>query len=120
MLQLMLRACKITNSATEGLFSFGMFYPRVISKIGSHFYQNPLFKSALRLKRSRSGRRDLAESIRNTLLMREFNVYGSVHRNNILIYIQQNATLPSLFYLEIALHVSGGKSTHHQESYSGK
>jgi len=31
-----------------------------------------------------------------------------VHQNNILIYIQQD-TLHSLFYLEIALHVSGGR-----------
>jgi len=38
-----------------------------------------------------------------------------VHRNNILIYIQQDATLHSLFYLETALHVSGGTTTHHQE-----
>jgi hypothetical protein len=31
----------------------------------------------------------------------DFNVYGSVHRKNILIYryIQQDATLHSLFYL---------------------
>jgi hypothetical protein len=33
----------------------------------------------------------------------------------ILIYIQQDATLHSLFYLETALHVSGGTITHHQE-----
>jgi len=33
----------------------------------------------------------------------------------ILIYIQQDATLHSLFYLEAALHVSGGANTHHQE-----
>ena len=33
----------------------------------------------------------------------------------ILIYIQQDATLHSLFYLETALHVSRGTSTHHQE-----
>jgi len=33
----------------------------------------------------------------------------------ILIYIQQDATLHSLFYLEIALHISGGTITHHQE-----
>jgi hypothetical protein len=46
---------------------------------------------------------------------RDFNVHGSVHRNNILIYIQQDATLHSLFYLETALHVSGGTITHHQE-----
>jgi len=38
-----------------------------------------------------------------------------VHRNNILIYIQQYATLHRLFYLETALHVSGGTITHHQE-----
>jgi hypothetical protein len=37
-----------------------------------------------------------------------------VHRNNILIYIQQDATLHSLFYLETALHVSGGIITHYQ------
>jgi len=47
--------------------------------------------------------------------MLEFNLHGSVRRNNILIYIQQNATLHRLFYLETALHVSGGTITHHQE-----
>jgi len=30
-------------------------------------------------------------------------------------YIQQYATLHSLFYLETALHVSGSTITHHQE-----
>jgi len=35
--------------------------------------------------------------------------------SNIPIYIQQDATLHSLFYLETALHVSGGISTRHQE-----
>jgi hypothetical protein len=44
-----------------------------------------------------------------------FNVYGSVHLKNIPIYIQQDATLHSLLYLETALHISGGTSTHHQE-----
>jgi hypothetical protein len=34
---------------------------------------------------------------------------------NILIYIQQETTLHSLFYLENTLHVSGGTVTHHQE-----
>jgi hypothetical protein len=29
--------------------------------------------------------------------------------------MQQDATLHSSFYLEIALHVSGGTTTHHQE-----
>jgi hypothetical protein len=32
-----------------------------------------------------------------------------------LIYIQQDATLHNLFYLETTLHVSGGTSTHHWE-----
>jgi len=40
---------------------------------------------------------------------------GFVHRNNILIYIKQDVTLHSLFYLKTALHVSSGISTHHQE-----
>jgi len=35
--------------------------------------------------------------------------------SDILIYIQQGATLHSLFYLETALHISGGATTHHQE-----
>jgi len=38
-----------------------------------------------------------------------------VHGKNILIYIQQDATLHSLFYLETALRISGGTTTHHQE-----
>jgi hypothetical protein len=38
-----------------------------------------------------------------------------VYRNNILKYIQQDATLHSLFYLETAPHVSGSTITHHQE-----
>jgi hypothetical protein len=33
----------------------------------------------------------------------------------ILIYIQQDAALHSLFYVETALHVSDGTTTHHQE-----
>jgi len=44
-----------------------------------------------------------------------FKVYGSVHLKYIPIYVQQGATLYSLFYLETAQHVSGGTSTHHQE-----
>jgi hypothetical protein len=45
----------------------------------------------------------------------KLNVYGSVHRKDILIYVQQDATLHSLFYLETALHVSSGTTIHHQE-----
>jgi hypothetical protein len=44
-----------------------------------------------------------------------FDVYGSMHRNNIPIYIQHDATLHSLFYVVTAVYVSGGNSTHHQE-----
>jgi hypothetical protein len=40
-----------------------------------------------------------------------------MHRKNIPIYIQQDAMLHSLFYLETALHVLGGTSTNHQELY---
>ena len=39
----------------------------------------------------------------------------TVSKLDVLIYIQQDATLHSLLYLETALHVSGGTSTHHQE-----
>jgi hypothetical protein len=38
-----------------------------------------------------------------------------VHCKNILIYIQQDATSHSSFYLETAVHVSGGTTTHQQE-----
>jgi len=34
---------------------------------------------------------------------------------DIQIYIQKDAKLHSLLYLETALHVSNGTSTHHQE-----
>jgi len=34
---------------------------------------------------------------------------------HVLIYTQQDATLHSLFYLETALHVSGGTTTQRQE-----
>jgi len=38
-----------------------------------------------------------------------------MHCNNILICIQQDAMLHSLFYLETALHVLGGTTIHHQK-----
>jgi hypothetical protein len=41
-----------------------------------------------------------------------FNVYGPVHHKNILIYVQKDAMLHSLFYLET---VSGSTTSHHQE-----
>jgi hypothetical protein len=44
-----------------------------------------------------------------------FNVHGSVHRENIPIYIQQDATFHSSLYLETAQHVLDGTPTHHQE-----
>jgi hypothetical protein len=42
-------------------------------------------------------------------------IYININIFKFLIYIQQDATLHSLLYLETALHVSGGTSTHHQE-----
>ena len=44
-----------------------------------------------------------------------FGICWSTNIETILIYIQQDATLHSLFYLETALHVSGVTTTHHQE-----
>jgi len=41
--------------------------------------------------------------------------YSQRNNRTIPIYIQQDATLLSLFCLETALHVSGGTITHHQE-----
>ena len=38
-----------------------------------------------------------------------------IYYSFILIYIQQEAMLHSLFYLESAVHVSGDTTTHHQE-----
>ena len=45
-----------------------------------------------------------------------FNVHGSVHRNNILVYnsIKMHKS-QSLFYLTTVLHVSGVTITHLQE-----
>jgi len=46
-----------------------------------------------------------------------FYVHGSMHRESMSITVQQDATIYSLLYLckLLALHVSGGNSTHHQE-----
>ena len=43
------------------------------------------------------------------------NTKNSKVHMHILIYVQHDATLNSLFYLETALHVSGDTTTHHQE-----
>ena len=53
-------------------------------------------------------------------LLRKITYYNSIpirlrSTSHILIYIQQDATLHSLFYLETALHISGVTTTHHQE-----
>jgi hypothetical protein len=58
-------------------------------------------------------RHECVESCRQ--LRCKFNVHGSVDRKNIIIYVQQDATLHSLFYLENALYISAGTTTHHQE-----
>ena len=46
-----------------------------------------------------------------------FNVKGSVHRESMSIIVQQDATIYSLLHFckLLALHVSGGNSTQHQE-----
>ena len=49
-------------------------------------------------------------------VIRDFNKQENTTADmNIPIYVQQDATLHSLFYLETALHISGGTTTHHQE-----
>jgi len=48
-------------------------------------------------------------------ILTKFNIHGSVHHKNIPIYIQQDASLHGLLYLETALHVLGGTSTHRQD-----
>ena len=45
---------------------------------------------------------------------RQFNVHGSVHRKNILIY-PTRCNIHSLFYLETTVHISGVTTIHHQE-----
>jgi hypothetical protein len=47
--------------------------------------------------------------IKDTIIF--FNIHGFLHRKNILIYVQKDATLCSLFYLETALHILGGGTT---------
>jgi len=49
----------------------------------------------------------------------QFYVHGSVHRESMWINVQWDATIYSLllvyFCKLLALHISGGNSTHHQE-----
>jgi len=42
-------------------------------------------------------------------------VYYETFLTNILMYVQQDETLHSLFHLVTTLHVSGSTTTHHQE-----
>ena len=56
--------------------------------------------------------------IKKYSLLRADNTVASLVCKSCIDYsisIQQDATLHSLFYLETALHVSGGTSTHHQD-----
>jgi hypothetical protein len=50
----------------------------------------------------------------NCQLLKEF-LFPRSNQSSIPINIQQEAMLYILFYLEIALHISGGNITHHQE-----
>jgi hypothetical protein len=54
-------------------------------------------------------------AITNSGVFKAVNNKDSQPYSNILIYVEQDATLHSLFYLETARHVSSGTSTHHQE-----
>jgi hypothetical protein len=47
--------------------------------------------------------------------MRNVSDRSCRENQNTQTYIQQDATLNSLFYLETALHISGGTIIHHQE-----
>jgi hypothetical protein len=51
----------------------------------------------------------------NMLRNLTFNVHGSVHRNNILLYKSQQDAQSYRFYLTTALRVSGVTITHLQE-----
>ena len=57
----------------------------------------------------------LSRVLSHLYLLSSFCGAFSAEENLILIYFQQDATLHSLFYLETALHVSCGTTTHHQE-----
>jgi hypothetical protein len=61
------------------------------------------------------GEWEMAGNCSTQEMKHKFNGHGFVHRKNILIYIQQDAMLHILFYLETALHVSVGTITDHQE-----
>ena len=50
----------------------------------------------------------LGRHVKCLIRFSEFNFHKSVHCKNILIYIQQDATLHSLFHPETALHILGG------------
>jgi hypothetical protein len=55
-------------------------------------------------------------SMDNSVLYKNLNFQDIyIYKTNILIYlyVQQDATLRSLFYLETALHVVGGTNTHY-------
>jgi len=54
-------------------------------------------------------------SIKQLYNINQYNALFLKQYFNILIYIQQDATLHSLFYLETAVHVAGGTITHYQE-----
>jgi hypothetical protein len=61
----------------------------------------------------KNGLNSLMKQSKHSIL---FNVYGSVHRNNILVHNSNKMhKSQSLFYLTTALHVSGVTITHLQE-----
>jgi hypothetical protein len=68
------------------------------------------------MKKSSVSKYDIVPAVLNKY-EQFFYVHGSVHRESILITVQRDATVCSLFlfYYKITLHVSGINHTHHQE-----
>ena len=108
------RQSKDKSSVREALVSQAWHMMRKISPKGSSDFRSKSVDWCLTTQRW-TFRFHKSRKFSHGNKIRGFNVHGSVHRRNILIYIQQDATLHSLFYLETALHVSGGTTTHHQE-----
>ena len=71
------------------------------------------FKPGHTQTRNSSGFRCSVISRKTPILL--FNVHGSVHRNNILVYNSNYMQRYTVFYLTTALHVSGVTITHLQE-----
>jgi hypothetical protein len=99
----------VTNGAMMGLFSFGMFYPRGNTKVGSHYlrlYDQQLSKYLLRLKVNYCFQGALAGSICSLVLMgwivfgtQKAMADGKIKHPTLPVSVQgcsSNITLPDL------------------------